>query len=166
MSLAIRPAAVKDARLVLAFIRELAAYERLAHEVDADEAAIAAALFAEAPRVFCDIAEWAGEPAGFALWFYSFSTFRGRHGIYLEDLFVRPAHRGQGIGKALLAALARRCVAEGLPRLEWSVLDWNEPALEFYRSLDAVALDGWTVHRLANDALLRLGVPVGEGCGR
>jgi GNAT superfamily N-acetyltransferase len=165
MSLVIRPAAAEDARLILAFVRELAAYERLAHEVDADEGAIGAALFTAAPRAFCDIAEWVGEPAGFALWFYSFSSFRGRHGIYLEDLFVRPAHRGRGIGKALLATLARRCVAEGLPRLEWSVLDWNEPALEFYRSLGAVALDGWTVHRVSGEALQRLGAPA-QGVGR
>ncbi|HEV2558918.1 MAG TPA: GNAT family N-acetyltransferase [Microvirga sp.] len=151
--LSIRPAAPADAALVLAFIRELAAYERLAHEVDATEDAIAAALFGDDPRVVADIAEWQGEPAGFALWFYNFSTFRGRHGIYLEDLFVRPAFRGHGIGRALLRHLARRCVAEGLPRLEWWVLDWNEPAIRFYRSLGAVPMDEWTVHRVAGAAL-------------
>jgi diamine N-acetyltransferase len=156
MSLALRSAAPRDAGLVLALVRELAEYERLAHEVDADEAMVAAALFGENPRAFCDIAAWDGEAAGFALWFYSFSTFRGRHGIYLEDLFVRPAHRGRGIGRALFANLARRCAAEGLPRLEWSVLDWNEPALGFYRRLGAEALDGWTVHRLSGAALQAL----------
>ena len=149
----VRPAAPADAALVLALIRELAEYERLADEVDATEAMIVAALFGENPRAFCDLAEWGGEAAGFALWFYSFSTFRGRHGIYLEDLFVRPARRGRGIGRALFAGLARRCVAEGLPRLEWSVLDWNEPALGFYRRLGAEAKDGWTVHRLSGAAI-------------
>ena len=156
MPLRIRPAAPADAALVLALVRELAEYERLSDEVDATEAMIAAALFGSNPRAFCDIAEWDGEAAGFALWFYSFSTFRGRHGIYLEDLFVRPAHRGRGIGRALFAGLARRCVAEGLPRLEWSVLDWNEPALGFYRRLGAESLDGWTVHRLSGAALQAL----------
>ena len=153
MTLLVHPAAPADVALVLALIRELAEYERLANEVDATEAMIAAALFGASPRAFCEIAEWDGEAAGFALWFYSFSTFRGRHGIYLEDLFVRPAYRGRGIGRALFTSLARRCVAEGLPRLEWSVLDWNEPALGFYRRLGAEAKDGWTVHRLSGPAL-------------
>jgi GNAT superfamily N-acetyltransferase len=157
MSLSLRPARPGDAALVLQLVRELAAYERLPHEVDATEAAIDAALFGAAPRVFCDIAEWQDAPAGLAIWFYSFSTFRGRHGIYLEDLFVRPALRGRGIGKALLGGLAARCAAEGLARLEWSVLDWNEPALAFYRRLGAVAMDGWTTQRLTGAALARLG---------
>ena len=156
MTLTIRPARPEDAGLVLAFIRELAAYERLAHEVEATQADIAAALFEERPRVFADIAEWNGEPAGFALWFYNFSTFRGRHGIYLEDLFVRPTVRGHGIGRALLQRLARRCVAEGLGRLEWWVLDWNESALRFYRALGAVPMDEWTVQRVTWPALERL----------
>src|SRR5215212_7718065 len=148
MSLSIRPATASDAALIFRFIRELAEYEKLAHEVDATEAAIAQALFAPQPRVFADIAEWEGEPAGFALWFYNFSTFRGRHGIYLEDLFVRPAFRSKGVGKALLRHLARRCIAEGLPRLEWWVLDWNDAAIRFYRSLGAAPMDGWTVQRV------------------
>ena len=156
MTLAIRPAAPPDAGLVLGLVRELAAYERLAHEVDATEESVAAALFADHPRVFAEIAEWDGEPAGFALWFYNFSTFRGRHGIYLEDLFVRPAQRGRGIGKALLRQLARRCVREGLPRLEWWVLDWNEPALGVYRSIGAVPMEEWTVQRMTGDALRQL----------
>jgi GNAT superfamily N-acetyltransferase len=156
MSVTIRPAAPADSGLVFAFVRELAAYERLAHEVDATEGALAAALFGPNPRVFADLALWNGEPAGFALWFYNFSTFRGRHGIYLEDLFVRPAFRGHGIGRALLRHLARRCRAEGLARLEWWVLDWNEPALRFYRSLGAVAMDEWTVQRVTGAALERL----------
>jgi GNAT superfamily N-acetyltransferase len=156
MSVTIRPAAPADAGLVFALVRELAAYERLAHEVDATEEALAAALFGPNPRVFADIALWNGGPAGFALWFYNFSTFRGRHGIYLEDLFVRPAFRGHGIGRALLRHLARRCRAEGLGRLEWWVLDWNEPALRFYRSLGAVPMDEWTVQRVTGEALERL----------
>jgi GNAT superfamily N-acetyltransferase len=157
MTLAIRPARPGDAPLVLAFVRELAAYERLAHEVDADEAKIDAALFGATPRVFCDIAEWAGEPVGFALWFYNFSTFRGRHGIYLEDLYVRDSARGRGIGKALLAGLAARCRAEGLARLEWWVLDWNTPSIEFYRAMGAQSMDEWTVFRVSGDALKKLG---------
>jgi GNAT superfamily N-acetyltransferase len=156
-----------DASTVLALIRELADYERLLGEVDATEDGLCAALFGPAPRVFCDIAEWhdpaagadaGGAPAvaGFALWFYNFSTFRGRHGIYLEDLFVRPAFRGRGIGRALLAGLARRCEHEGLARLEWSVLDWNEPALAFYRTLGAQAMEEWVPHRVTGEALTAL----------
>jgi len=156
MSLAIRKAEPRDAAQVLAFIRELAEYERLSHEVDATEDDIARALFSPQPRVFADIAEWDGAPAGFALWFYNFSTFRGRHGIYLEDLYVRPDFRARGVGKALLRHLAQRCVAEGLPRLEWWVLDWNEPALRFYRSIGAVPMDEWTVQRITGDHLLKL----------
>ena len=156
MSLSIRTAEERDAALILDFIRELAAYERLAHEVVATQADIARALFAPQPRVFADITEWEGEPAGFALWFYNFSTFRGRHGIYLEDLFVRPAFRARGVGQALLRQLARRCVQEGLARLEWWVLDWNEPALRFYRSIGAEPMDEWTVQRVTGEALARL----------
>ncbi|MBZ6075259.1 GNAT family N-acetyltransferase [Microvirga puerhi] len=156
MTLTIRKAEAPDASLILTFIRELAAYERLAHEVDATEEDLSAALFGPQPRVFADIAEWDGEPAGFALWFYNFSTFRGRHGIYLEDLFVRPDFRSKGIGKALLQHLARRCLAEKLPRLEWWVLDWNEPALRFYRSIGAAPMDEWTVQRVTGEALERL----------
>ena len=156
MSLTIRKAEERDAALIFDFIRELAEYERLAHEVDATEGDVARALFGPDPRVFADIAEWQGEPAGFALWFYNFSTFRGRHGIYLEDLFVRPQFRSKGVGKALLRHLARRCVAEGLPRLEWWVLDWNEPALRFYRSIGARPMDEWTVQRVTGEHLTNL----------
>jgi GNAT superfamily N-acetyltransferase len=156
MTLAIRPAAADDAALILGFIRDLAEYERLAHEAVASEADIAGALFGPSPRAFCDIAEADGAPVGIALWFYNFSTFTGRHGIWLEDLFVQPAARGHGAGKALLAGLARRCVDEGLTRLEWSVLDWNAPAIAFYDSLGAAALDEWTTRRLSGEALARL----------
>lgn len=156
MSLVIRRAVPKDGALVFSFIRELAAYERLSDEVSAREADITAALFAAVPRVFCDIAEWNGEAAGFALWFYNFSTFRGRHGLYLEDLFVRPQLRGRGIGKALLVHLARRAVTEGCARLEWSVLTWNSPSIAFYESLGAKRQEGWYGYRLADAALLHL----------
>ncbi|MDJ1158580.1 GNAT family N-acetyltransferase [Chelatococcus sp. SYSU_G07232] len=156
MSLTIRPAVPADVGLVLSFIRDLAAYEKLLHEVEATEETVAASLFGDNPRVFCDIAEWEGRPAGFALWFYNYSTFLGRHGLYLEDLFVRPEFRSHGIGKGLLVHLARRCVAEGLGRLEWWVLDWNEPAIGFYRRQGAVLMDEWTVCRVTGEALARL----------
>jgi len=156
MTLTIRKAEERDVPLIFSFIRELAEYDRLAHEVDATEADVAKALFAPNPRVFADIAEWEGHPAGFALWFYSFSTIRGRHGIYLEDLFVRPEFRAKGIGKALLQHLARRCVDEGLVRLEWWVFDWNEPALKFYRSIGALPMDEGTVQRVTGEALQKL----------
>jgi len=156
MTLTIRPARPHEAGLVLDFIRALAEYERLADHVVATEAEIAAALFGDNPRAFCDIAEWNGEPAGFSVWFYTYSTFSGRHGIWLEDLFVHPPFRGHGIGKALMAGLARRCLDEGLPRLAWWVLNWNEPSRVFYRSLGAKAQDEWTVKRLDGEALARL----------
>jgi GNAT superfamily N-acetyltransferase len=149
----VRPARPEDAALILALVRELAEYERLLHECEATQADIAAALFGPEPRVFAEIAEWDGEPAGFALWFYNFSTFRGRHGIYLEDLFVRPGLRSHGIGQSLLRHLAQRCVREGLPRLEWWVLDWNEAALRFYRRIGARSMDEWTVQRVTGEAL-------------
>jgi diamine N-acetyltransferase len=156
MSLIIRPAQPGEAGIVLALVRELAEYEHLAYAVDATEASIDAALFGPSPRVFCDVAAWQGEPVGIALWFLNFSSFRGRNGIYLEDIFVRPAHRGRGIGKALLAGLARRCVAEGWTRLEWAVLDWNTPSIAFYKAQGAELLSDWTVCRVSGDALLRL----------
>jgi diamine N-acetyltransferase len=152
----IRPARPDDAALVFALVRELADYERLTHEVDATQEMIRGALFGPNPRIFCDIAEWHGEPVGFALWFYNFSTFRGRHGIYLEDLYVRPSARGHGLGKALLGNLAKRCIAENLARLEWSVLDWNEPSIAFYKQQGAVLLDDWTICRVTDGALWRL----------
>ncbi len=151
--LVIRTAVPADAPLIMNFIRDLAEYERLLHAVQAAEADIARDLFGANPRVFCDIAEAGGEPIGFALWFYSYSTFRGRHGIYLEDLFVQPQARGRGAGKALLRRLASRCVEERLGRLEWAVLDWNEPAVGFYKNLGARPMDDWTVFRLTDEAL-------------
>src|ERR1700734_2869329 len=122
MSLNIRRAHPSEAGLVLSFVRELAEYEKLLHEVEASEAMIDAALFGSDPRLFCEIAEWNGQPVGFAVWFLNFSTFSGRSGIYLEDLFVRPAQRGKGIGNALLVHLAKQCVANGWPRRQWAVV--------------------------------------------
>jgi diamine N-acetyltransferase len=156
MVLSIRRAREGEAGLVLAFVRELAEYEKLLHEVEATEAMIADALFAEHPVLFCAIAEWEGEPVGFAVWFVNFSTFSGRHGLYLEDLYVRPSHRGKGIGKALLSHVARECVANGGVRLQWSVLDWNAPSIAFYKSLGAVMMDDWTLCRVTGAALARL----------
>jgi GNAT superfamily N-acetyltransferase len=156
MTVSIRPVRPGEAGLVFSLVRELAAYERLLDSVDASEEMISAALFGPDPRVFCEIAEWDGEPVGFALWFANFSSFRGRHGIYLEDLFVRPSHRRRGIGRALLHHLARRCVAAGWTRFEWSVLDWNEPSIKFYNSLGAELLQDWRICRLSDDALSRL----------
>jgi GNAT superfamily N-acetyltransferase len=156
MSLTIRRARSNEAGLVYSLVRELAEYEKLLHEVDATEADIAAALFGDNPRLFCEIAEWQGEPAGFAVWFFNFSTFSGSSGIYLEDLFVRPALRGNGIGKALLAHLANECVANGWSRLQWAVLDWNKPSIEFYKSLGASLMDEWTICRVSGPALAAL----------
>jgi GNAT superfamily N-acetyltransferase len=154
--LEIRPAERSDAPLILDFVRKLAEYERLLHVVVATEADVLRDLFGTNPRVFCDLAFWEGALAGFALWFHNYSTFRGRHGLYLEDLFVEPAYRGRGIGKALLRRLAQRCQADGLARLEWQVLDWNAPSIAFYKSLGAVAVDDWTVFRLSDEALKKL----------
>lgn len=156
MTVTIRPARAQDAALIARFVRDLAIYEELEHEMKATAADIARDLFGEAPRAFCDIAEMDGAPVGFALWFYNYSTFAGRHGIYLEDLFVNPEARGAGAGLALMRNLARRCVDEGLARFEWAVLDWNAPSIEFYDRLGAAAMDGWTVRRLSGEALARL----------
>ena len=155
----VRPAVAADTALIFALIDELAAYENLADEVASTPEMIATALFGDGPRVFCDIVEHGGEAAGMALWFYNFSTFAGRHGIYVEDLYVRPQHRGAGLGKTLLQRLARRCLDEGLARLQWSVLDWNEPAIAFYRAQGAEMLDAWTGCRVSGDALVRLAGP-------
>jgi GNAT superfamily N-acetyltransferase len=139
--------------LIFALVRELADYEKLGAEVDASEAQIAAALFADAPRLYCDIAEWDGKPAGFSVWFLNFSTFRGRHGIYIEDIFVRAAYRGRGIGKALMVRLAQRCVDQGYARCEWAVLDWNAPSIAFYKTIGAQVLEAWRICRLSGKAL-------------
>ncbi|MEV5281042.1 GNAT family N-acetyltransferase [Streptomyces sp. NPDC052811] len=154
----IRNATAADVPVIHQMVRELAEYEKALDEARATEEQLREALFGEHPAAFAHIAEGeSGEPVGFALWFLNFSTWRGVHGIYLEDLYVRPEARGGGHGKALLTELARICVARGYERLEWSVLDWNLPAVEFYRSLGAVSMSEWTVNRLTDDALRKLG---------
>ncbi|MCP9958420.1 MULTISPECIES: GNAT family N-acetyltransferase [Streptomyces] len=154
----IRSATEADVPAVHAMIRDLAAYEKALHEVRATEEQLREALFGERPAAYAHIAQDEdGEAVGFALWFLNFSTWRGVHGIYLEDLYVRPEARGAGYGKALLRELARICVERGYERLEWSVLDWNTPSIDFYRALGARPQDEWTVYRLTDEALARLG---------
>ncbi|MCB5908742.1 GNAT family N-acetyltransferase [Streptomyces pinistramenti] len=149
----IRQATPADVPVILAMIRELAAYEREPESARATEPQLAEALFGAQPAAFALLAEASGVPVGFALWFRNFSTWTGTHGVYLEDLYVRPEARGGGHGKALLAALAELCVTRGYERFEWSVLDWNEPSIGFYRSIGAQPMDEWTVFRLTGDAL-------------
>lgn len=152
----IRPAASADAALILSLIRELAEYEKLAHEVTATEAAISSALFGPKPTAECIIAEADGKPVGFALFFHNFSTFLGRAGVYLEDLYVKPEQRGKGYGKRLLAHLARLTLERGCGRFEWAVLDWNEPAIRFYKGIGAKMMESWRINRLSGDALKKL----------
>ncbi|MGH3304959.1 MAG: GNAT family N-acetyltransferase [Streptosporangiaceae bacterium] len=152
----IRPARRDDAPALYQLIRDLAAYERSLPEVTGTQQDLATALFGPEPAVFAHVAEQGGQVAGFALWYLSYSTWQGRHGIYLEDLYVQPEQRGRGYGRGLLAELAALCVERGYGRLEWSVLDWNAPALGFYASLRATAMDEWTVHRLTGPALRTL----------
>jgi diamine N-acetyltransferase len=152
-TLVLRPAEPVDAGTILSFIRELADYEKLLHEVTATENAVRDTLFGDDPQAAVIMAEWGGEPAGFALYHGMYSTFIARSGYYLEDLYVRPRFRGRGIGKALLTSLARQAVETGQCRLDWSCLDWNEPSLAFYRSLGARELSEWTRLRLDGPAL-------------
>ncbi len=151
--LVIRIATIADYPTILDFIEQLAAYEKLSHEVVATCSALEKTLFGEKPSAEVLIAEYATQPVGFALYFTNYSTFLAKPGIYLEDLFVQPEMRGKGFGKQLLASLAKIAVERDCGRLEWSVLDWNQPAIDFYRSLGAVPMDGWTVNRLTGDAL-------------
>jgi GNAT superfamily N-acetyltransferase len=144
----VRPARADDVPVVLSLIRELADYERSLESAKATEADLLAALFGEAPAAYCHVAEADGEVVGFALWFLNFSTWLGRHGIYLEDLYVRPSARGTGLGRQLLMTLVEIARERGYGRVEWSVLNWNADAQGFYRSLGAVPMDGWTVWRL------------------
>ena len=152
----IRPAAPQDVPLILSFLHELATYEKLAHEVVATERDMHAALFGERPVVETVIATLDGEPVGYALFFPTFSTFLAKPGLYLEDLYVRPAARGFGVGRKLLEHLARITVERGWGRLEWSVLDWNESSIAFYKKMGAKPMDEWTVFRLTGDSLIRL----------
>ena len=157
MKLRMRRAVRQDAELVLSFIDALAEYEKLSHEAGATTDDLRRDLFCDNPRVFAEIAEIDGEPAGFALWYYTYSTFRGRHGIWMEDLFVLPEFRGKGAGKCLMAHLARKCHTEQLARLEWWVLDWNQPSIDFYHSLGTQMMDEWGVCRLDGENLAALG---------
>jgi GNAT superfamily N-acetyltransferase len=152
----IRRVEERDVEAVVALVHELAAYERAPQDCNLTSGQLRTALFGPAPALFGHVAERDGAVVGCALWFLNFSTWRGVHGIYLEDLYVQPAHRGAGIGRALLAALAAVCVERGLGRLEWWVLDWNTPSIGFYRALGAIAMDEWTVFRLDGDALAAL----------
>ena len=161
MGARLREAGPEDLDLVLRFIRALAEYERLTHEVKADAATLGRFLFEEPRRAEALIAEWDGRPVGFAVWYYSFSTFLGRPSLYVEDVFVEPAMRGKGIGKAVFAHLAARALAQGCGRMEWSVLDWNAPSIAFYRSLGAKPREGWTLQQLTGEALSALAAAQG-----
>ncbi|MGN6523708.1 MAG: GNAT family N-acetyltransferase [Actinomycetes bacterium] len=152
----VREATRADVPHIAAMVPELADYEKALHEATATDADFEQALFGERPAAYAHVVECDGEVVGFALWFLNFSTWRGRHGIYLEDLYVRPEHRGHGHGTALLRQLAQVCVERGYPRLDWWVLDWNEPSRRFYESLGAQALTEWVPYRVTDEALSRL----------
>ena len=153
----IRPARQEEVGVVLQLIHDLAVYEKAPNEVEATEKKLLETIFSSDPKVFCDLVEVDGEIAGMAIWFLNYSTWQGKHGIYLEDLFIKPEYRGRGYGKALLKHLAKICDDKGYGRFQWWVLDWNSPAIEFYRSLGAVAMDEWTVYRVSGQALKELG---------
>lgn len=156
MTATIRTAQPDDCETIASLIRELADYERLLDQVKATGEDLRRNLFGPRPFAEAIIAEWENQPVGFALFFHNFSTFRGQPGLYLEDLFVKPSHRGRGIGKALLATLAKLAVERNCGRMEWSVLNWNEPAIGFYQSLGARPMDEWTVYRVDEEPLRRL----------
>jgi len=153
----IRPARKDEASIILQLIKDLAEYEKAPDEVKAGEKEIIETIFADNPKVFCDLVEVDGDIAGMAIWFLNYSTWQGKHGIYLEDLYVKPEYRGRGYGKALLQHLAGICNERGYGRFQWWVLDWNSPAIEFYRSLGAEAMSEWTVYRVSGLPLRRLG---------
>ncbi len=153
----IRSAREDDAPAILQLIKDLAEYEKAPNEVEASEVNIVESFFCDDPKVFCEVVESDGEIAGMAIWFLNYSTWQGKHGIYLEDLFIKPEFRGRGYGKALLVHLAKLCDENGYGRFQWWVLDWNSPAIEFYRSLGAQAMDEWTVYRVSGKALKDLG---------
>jgi GNAT superfamily N-acetyltransferase len=160
----VRPIRPDDVPAVVGLVRELADYEKSLHEVRLTEEQLSGVLFDDSPALFGHVAVAEdgvipGEVVGMALWFLNFSTWRGTHGIYLEDLYVSPAHRGTGLGRALLRTLAAVCVERGFSRLEWSVLDWNAPSIEFYKAAGAVPMDGWTAFRLTDDALTEFAEP-------
>jgi len=159
MSITLRAARPADVSVILQFIQGLAEYEKLAHACVATETQLAETLFGPRPYAEVILAYWNDTPTGFALFFHNYSTFLAKPGIYLEDLFVDPEYRGKGLGKALLKELARIAIERNCGRLEWSVLDWNEPSINFYKSLGAVPLDEWTIYRVTGDALTNLGTP-------
>ena len=152
----VRPIERTDVPAVVALVHDLAEYERAADSCLLSAAQLHAALFSDRPALFGHVALDDGDVVGCALWFLNFSTWRGVHGIYLEDLYVQPAHRGKGLGRALLVELARLCVERGYARLEWAVLDWNEPSIQFYRSLGAAAQDDWSIFRIDGEPLVAL----------
>ena len=153
----IRPSRKDEALIILQLIKDLAEYEKAPNEVKATEREIIETIFSDNPKVFCDFVEVDGDIAGMAIWFLNYSTWQGKHGVYLEDLYVKPEYRGRGYGKALLQHLASICNERGYGRFQWWVLDWNSPAIEFYRSLGAEAMSEWTVYRVSNEPLRRLG---------
>lgn len=153
----IRPAKREEVGEVLQLIQDLATYEKAPDQVEASEDDLLNTIFAKEPRVFCDLVEVDGQIAGLAIWFLNYSTWQAKHGIYLEDLYIKPEFRARGYGKALLKHLAQICDKEGYGRLQWWVLDWNSPAIEFYRSFGAEAMDEWTVYRTSGQALKDLG---------
>ena len=155
----VRPIRPDDVPAAVALVRELADYEKALHEARLTEEQLTGALFGDSPALFGHVAEHDDQVVGIALWFLNFSTWRGTHGIYLEDLYVSSQHRGAGLGKELLRTLAAECVERGYSRLEWSVLDWNAPSIEFYKAAGAVPMDGWTVFRLTDDALTDFAEP-------
>jgi GNAT superfamily N-acetyltransferase len=155
--LKIRPAKREEVGEVLQLIQDLATYEKAPEQVEASEDDLLNTIFAKEPRVFCDLVEVDGQIAGMAIWFLNYSTWQAKHGIYLEDLYIKPEFRARGYGKALLKHLAQICDKEGYGRLQWWVLDWNSPAIEFYRSFGAEAMDEWTVYRTSGQALKDLG---------
>ena len=146
----------QDCEVILELIKDLAEYEKAPHEVKATVKDLEATLFSSKPSAFCDLVKVDGETVGFAIWFLNYSTWQGKYGIYLEDLFIKPEFRGAGYGKALLKHLAKLCIENGYGRLQWWVLDWNKPAIDFYLSLGAKAMDEWTVFRVSGDALQNL----------
>jgi GNAT superfamily N-acetyltransferase len=157
--MSVRPIRADDVPAAVALVRELAEYEKSLDEVRLTEEQLTACLFGDSPALFGHVAELGGDVVGIALWFLNFSTWRGTHGIYLEDLYVAPQHRGRGLGKELLRTLAAVCVDRGYSRLEWSVLDWNTPSIQFYKAAGAAPMDGWTVFRLTDDALTGFATP-------
>jgi GNAT superfamily N-acetyltransferase len=152
----IRPAQRKDVSEIIQLIKDLAEYEKAPDQVEASEREILETIFATDPKVFCELVEVDGEIAGMAIWFLNYSTWQGKHGIYLEDLYIRPEYRGRGFGKALLQHLAAICIERGYGRFQWWVLDWNSPAIEFYRAIGAEAMSEWTVYRVSGSAIAEL----------